>query len=140
MNEARTLLAKASAGLAVVAGISLLASLLVLISVVASNRSRQVYDATVLHTLGVRVAVVRRGLRLEYALVAVLTSVFAIVFGSVIAWVLLKWRIQLDADAVIWWLGALVALLFSGSSLALGARYLLRQLRLSPALLLRSGG
>lgn len=140
LNEARTLLAKASMGLAVVAGISLLASLLVLISVVASNRARQVYDATVLHTLGVRVATVRRSLQLEYALVALLTSIFAIALGSIIALVLLEWRIKLETDAVVWSLGVLIAIIFSSFSLAMGAGYLLRQLRLSPALLLRSGG
>jgi putative ABC transport system permease protein len=61
------------------------------------------------------------------------------VLGSVIAYALLEWRIKLDAGGV-WWLGVLVAFVFSGISLALGARYLLRRLRLSPALLLRSEG
>lgn len=137
LREARALLARASAGLAVVAAISLLASLLVLASVATTNRLRQVYDATVLHTLGARLAHIRIALRLEYALVALLTSAFAVLLGSAIAYGLLEYRLGLEADGV-WWLGALTALTVSGLSLSIGARYLLRRLRLSPALLLRS--
>jgi putative ABC transport system permease protein len=139
LREARSLLARAGAGLGVIAGVSLLASLLVLASVVTASRVRQVYDATVLHTLGARVAVIRRSLQLEYALLAVLTSAFAIATGSAIALALLQYRLQLEAENV-WWLGAVTALAVSVCSLGLGARYLLARLRLAPALLLRSGG
>lgn len=138
LTEARALLAKASAGLGVVAAVSLLASLLVLVSVVASSRARQVYDASVLHTLGARIAVIRRSLQLEYALLALLISVFATVLGTGIAWLLLHYRLELDATHPLW-LGALTAITISAISLSLGARYLLRRLRLAPALLLRSG-
>ena len=139
LDEARQLLAKAGAGLGVIAAVSLLASLLVLISVVASSRARQVYDATVLHSLGARVGIIRRALAMEYALLALLASGFALVFGGAIAEVLLRWRLQLDTPAV-WWVGAAVAVLISTVSLGLGARWMLSQLRLSPALLLRSPG
>ncbi|WP_020405810.1 ABC transporter permease [Hahella ganghwensis] len=52
LETARDLLGKATAGLLVVAGVSLTVSLLVLISVMAAGRTRQIYDATVLHSLG----------------------------------------------------------------------------------------
>ena len=54
LTEARNVLARATMGLSIVGGITLLASLLVLVSVGASSRTRHVYEATVLHTLGAR--------------------------------------------------------------------------------------
>lgn len=139
LAEARALLARASAGLAVVGAISLLASMLVLVSVVASTRARQVYDATVLHILGTRIGEVRRALRAEYALIALLTSLFAVPLGSAIAIALLRYRLELPADPA-WWLGVVTALGVSIFSLTLGARYLLRRLRVAPAALLRAAG
>jgi putative ABC transport system permease protein len=139
LNEARTLLGRAAAGLAVIASVSLVASLLVLVSVVASSRVRKVYDASILHTLGARVAVIRRSLQLEYLLLAVLTSVFAIGLGSAIAAALLQYRLGLEIQDM-WWAGVLTAPVVSAASLWLGARYLLRQLRMSPAFLLRTTG
>jgi putative ABC transport system permease protein len=139
LSEARSVLGRAAAGLAMISGISLLASLLVLASVVASSRARQVYDATVLHSLGARVSVIRMSLSLEYALIAVLVTVFAIALGSVIAVALLEYRLRLQG-ADIWWAGAAVAVMVSATSLGLAARHLLRRLRLVPAELLRASG
>ena len=139
LAEARGLLDRAAAGLAVVAAVSLLASLLVLVSVLAASRARQVFEATVLHTLGARIGVVRRALLWEYALLGLLTTAFALVFGGALAELLLRARLELDTEAV-WWLGALVAVAVSAASLGLGARWLLGQLRISPARLLRSAG
>ena len=136
LDTARGILAKAASGLALVAGISLVASLLVLSSVMAAGRTRQVYDATVLHTLGARFTQIRRGLCLEYLLLAVVTSLFAVLLGAAIALPLLHFRLKLPGDDLIW-LGALVAIFVSGSSLALGARYLLYRLRINPVELLR---
>lgn len=136
LSESRLLLGRASAALAVVAGICLAASLLVLTSVVAASRARQVYDASVLHVLGARLASLRGALRWEYALLAFVTSVFATVAGSALASALLDWRLDLDATGL-YWTGALAATCVSGLSLALGAQWLLAQLRLSPARLLR---
>src|SRR5690606_10610987 len=68
LRETRALMARASGGLAVVAAVCLAASLLVLASVVAASRSRQVYDATVMHALGARVSALRAMLVWEYLL------------------------------------------------------------------------
>ena len=138
LETARGILGKAASGLAVVAGVSLLASLLVLISVMAAGRTRQIYDATVLHALGARFGVIRRGLRLEYLLLAGVTSLFAIGLGAAIALPLMRYRLKLPAEDLLW-LGALVAFSVSSLSLALGARYLLQRLRINPVALLRSG-
>lgn len=138
LNETRALMARASGGLALVAGVCLAASLLVLASVVAGSRARQVYDATVMHAMGARHASLRRMLYWEYALLALVTSGFAMVAGAALATALLRWRLDID-PAGIYWTGVLTALGVSTISLGLGARYLLSQMRLNPALLLRSG-
>ena len=139
LGEARALLARASSGLAVIAAISLVASLLVLASAIASGRSRLAYDAALLHTLGTRIEVIRRSLQIEYMLLAAITTVFAVVLGSTLALALMKYRLQLEGAQVLW-VGVVTAIGVSGIALALGARHLLRQLRLAPAVLLRSGG
>jgi putative ABC transport system permease protein len=136
LASARDILGKAAVSLAVVAGVSLLASLLVLISVMAAGRSRQIYHATVLHSLGTRMDVIRRSLHLEYVLLAVITSTFAVLLGAAIAMPLLALRLKLPTDDLLG-LGLLTAAGVSGLSLHLGARYLIRRLRVRPAELLR---
>ena len=116
LDEARLLLGRASSGLAAVACVSLAVSLLVLVSVVASSRVRHVYNATVLHTLGARIDVIRRALWAEYALLALLTSLFAIFLGGAIAVALLSYRLELAIPNV-WWLGIVTAVGASGASL-----------------------
>jgi putative ABC transport system permease protein len=138
LSEARALLGRASAGLAVVAGVTLIAALLVLASVVAATLTRQVYQAAVLNVLGARVATIRRSLQWEYALLALVTSLFAIFAGSAIAALLLHLRLDMEL-AGLYWIGAATAVVVSTSSLGLGATYLWRQLRIAPAHLLRSG-
>jgi putative ABC transport system permease protein len=138
LRETRALMGRASSGLAVVALVCLAASLLVLGSVVAASRSRQVYDATVMHAMGARHSLLRQVLLWEYALLALVTASFAIVAGSALATGLLRWRLDMDPLGL-YWSGALTAALVSVVSLGLGARYLLRQMQLNPALLLRSG-
>jgi putative ABC transport system permease protein len=139
LQETRGLMGKASSALAVVALVCLVASLLVLGSVVAASRSRQIYDSTVMHALGARHSLLKRALLCEYALLAAITAVFAILAGSLLATALLRWRLEMDPSGL-YWSGALMALLVSVISLGLGARYLLRQMRLNPAMLLRTGG
>lgn len=136
--ETRALMARASAGLALVAGVCLVASLLVLASVVASSRARQVFEATVMHAVGARISSLRRVLYWEYLLLAVLTAGFALAAGSLLATALLRWRLELDPTGL-YWTGALTAIGVSAVSLGLGARYLLAQMRLNPAMLLRDG-
>lgn len=137
LNEARVLLGRAGGGLAMIAAVSLLVSLLVLASAMAASRARQVYEASVLHVLGARLGAVRRSLQLEYLLLALLTSAFAVVTGSGLAFALLHFRLQLESTGLLW-TGALTAVIVSACSLGLGAFYLMRRLRLSPARLLRS--
>lgn len=139
LASARDLLGQAASSLLVVALISFLASLLVLFSVIAASRVRQVYDASVLNALGVRLSVIRQSLYLEFLLIALVTALFAVVLGSAIALALLEWRMQLPTADLIW-VGLLTAVLVSVSTLMLGAQYLQRRMRVRPAILLRGMG
>ncbi len=136
--ETRSLLAQASGGLVVIAVICLAASLLVLASVVAASRTRQIYEATVMHALGARHALLVRVLIWEYVLIMLVTAAFAVLFGSALATLLLQWRLDIRA-AGLYWTGFVTAFGVSGVCLGLGARYLLGQMRLNPAMLLRTG-
>lgn len=138
LETAGDLLGKATAGLSAVAGIALAVSMLVLTSVVATSRARQVYDATVLHVMGARLSAIRASLKLEYRLLALVTSVFAVVLGTAVAVPLLVYRLELPPTFPLW-PSILAGVGVSVLSLHIGARYLLRRLTLQPALLLRQG-
>lgn len=139
LASARELLGQATSGLLVVAVISFLASLLVLFSVVAASRERQVYDASVLNALGVRLSVIRKSLYLEFLLIALVTALFAVLLGSSIAIPLLEWRMKLPSVDLIW-VALVTALLVSVSTLVIGAQYLNRRMSVRPAVLLRNTG
>ncbi|PTD96334.1 ABC transporter permease [Pseudothauera lacus] len=137
LDEARAILGRAAAGLSAIAAVTLSASLLVLVSIIAASRTRQIYLATLLNTLGARVGVIGRTLYLEHLLLAALTTAFASVAGSALATLLLHYRLELGAPPG-WLAGPAVATAISLGALGSGAHYLLRQLRLSPATILRS--
>lgn len=136
LRETRALMARASSGLVVIAGVCLAASLLVLASVIAASCTRQIYDATVMHVLGARLSGLRGILYWEYALLALVTAGFATLAGSALASGLLHWQLDLDPSGL-YWVGGFTALGVSTISLGLGARYLLARMRLNPAMLLR---
>ena len=75
----------------------------------------------------------------EYALLAVLTAGLGVVVGSLLATGLMQWRLDMS-PAGLWWTGVLTAVMVSAVSLGMGARYLLSQMRINPATLLRTGG
>ena len=139
LASARDLLSQATKGLLIVASISFVASLLVLFSVIAASRVRQVYEASVLNALGVRLSEVRKSLYLEFLLIAIVTALFAVLLGSAIAIPLLEWRMKLPSTDLIW-VGLLIALLVSITTLAVGAQYLHKRMSVKPALLLRNLG
>jgi putative ABC transport system permease protein len=138
LTTARDMMAKASSALLVVALVSLSASMLVLSSVIAASQSRQIYETSILHSLGTRLSVIKQSLLLEYLLLALLASLFAIFLGTSIAIPLLEWRLKLPSGDLIW-LAAAVAMAISLISLAAGARYVLQRMQIRPAILLRDG-
>lgn len=133
---AKDLLGKAVAGLALVSAVAFSVSLLVLTGVMASHRSRQVYYSTILHTIGARLSTIRMSLTMEYVLLALVTSVFALVLGILIALPLLHFQLRLPLEFPVW---PAMAAAFGVSSICLyaGADYLMRRLNLQPASLLR---
>ena len=138
IEAARSLLNQGVVALALVAGVALCVSLLVLTSVVATSRARQLHESTILLAVGARLGTIRRSLTLEYALLAAVTSLFALTLGTAIAVPVLVYLFKLPPAAPLW-PGLLTAFGVSGTCLYLGAGYLLRRLRLQPAQLLRSG-
>ena len=133
---AKDLLGKAVAGLVLVSAVAFSVSLLVLTGVMASHRTRQVYYSTILHTIGARLSVIRVSLSMEYVLLAIVTSVFALMLGVLIALPVLHFQLRLPLAFPVW--PALIAA-FGVSSICLyvGADYLMRRLKLQPAMLLR---
>jgi putative ABC transport system permease protein len=138
LATAGNLLNKAAAGLAAVASVSLLASLLVLSSVVSVSRRRQLYEANLLHCLGARHEAIRTSLLLETCLLTLLATVFATGLGALIALPLADQVLKLPA-ADLWWLGMLVAGAVSALALLGGLLPTLKAMRLNPAVLLREG-
>lgn len=138
LETAGNLLNKAAAGLAAVAIVSLLASLLVLSSVVSVSRRRQLYEANLLHCLGARHQAIRQSMLLETGLLTVLATVFATALGALIALPVAATALKLPAGDL-WWLGALVAGGVSALALLAGLLPTLRAMRLDPAVLLRDG-
>ncbi|WP_166258552.1 ABC transporter permease [Marinobacter salicampi] len=138
LETAGDLLNKAAAGLAAVASVSLLASLLVLSSVVSVSRRRQLYEANLLHCLGARHQAIRLSMLLETGLLTLLATVFATALGALIALPVANLALKLPAGDL-WWLGMLVAGAVSALALLGGLLPTLRAMRLNPALLLRDG-
>ncbi len=138
LETAGDLLNKAAAGLAAVASVSLMASLLVLSSVVSVSRRRQLYEANLLHCLGARHQAIRLSMLLETGLLTLLATVFATALGALIALPVADLLLKLPAGDL-WWLGALVAGAVSSLALLGGLLPTLNAMRLDPAVLLREG-
>lgn len=138
LEAARAVLTQASLGVLLIAAVSLAASLLVMASVVAVNRQRQAYEASVLHALGTRMADVLKSVVYEYVVLAVVLTVFASVVGSLIAAGVLTFWLELPAGGL-WSVGVTIAAVASAACLAGGAWWLSRTLRVAPAVLLSRG-
>lgn len=133
---AKQLLGQAVAGIAVVSIVAFSVSMLVLAGVMASHRSRQVYYSTILHTIGARLSVIRFSVSMEYVLLALVTSIFALVLGILIALPVLHFQLKLPLTFPIW-PPIVAAIGVSSVSLYTGAAYLMRRLKLKPATLLK---
>lgn len=140
LAAARSVLSQASVGVLAIAAVSLAASILVMASVVAVSRQRQVYEASVMHAIGTRMSLILRSVVFEYGLLALVLTLFATVTGSVVAWIILTFWLKLTVGGV-WVIGLLVAACTSSLCLLAGAAWLIRSLNVAPAMLLkRSAG
>ncbi|ASJ70773.1 ABC transporter permease [Granulosicoccus antarcticus] len=139
LANVRAMLGAAALAIGLVAAISLTASLLVMSSVIAATTQRRVYESAIMYALGARHAAIRTSLFIEYLLMALILTVFAFTAGSLIAWGILEYWLKLAQDGL-WVTGFSVAFAGSVICLAGGALWLMRSLRVSPALLLQRGG
>lgn len=78
------------------AGITLFAGTLVLAGAVAAGHRRRVYDAVVLKVLGATRAVILRAFLIEYGMLGLITAAIAAVIGSIAAWAVLTWVMEID--------------------------------------------
>ena len=138
LDASRSILSSASLAMMLIGVVSLSASVLVMASVVAVNRQRQVYEASVLHAMGTRMGEVMKSVVFEYGLLSVLLSIFAIVIGSALAQVLLSYWLKISSSGS-FWAGAIVAVVASTLCLFAGALWLLLTLNATPATLLKRG-
>ena len=138
LEASRSILSSAGLAMMLIAAVSLSASVLVMASVVAVNRQRQVYEASIMHAIGTRMNVVMQSVIIEYALLAIVLSAFAMIVGGAIAQLILTLWLKLPSDGVAW-AGAAVASSASVLCLLAGAAWLVSTLRVSPAVLLKRG-
>ncbi len=139
LAASRSILSSAGLAMMLIAGVSLVASILVMASVVAVNRQRQVYEASVLHAIGTRMSVVIKSVAFEYTLLAVVLSVFAMIAGGTIAQLLMHYWLKIDSTGSAW-AGVVVAMAASVLCLFAGAIWLMRTLSATPAILLKRSG
>lgn len=136
LAAARAVLANASLGVLAIAVVSLTASILVMASVVAVSRQRQVYEASIMHAIGTRSSLIFRGVVYEYLLLALTLTLFATATGTIIGWLILEYWLKLPLNNV-WILGLILAAITSGICLFAGALWLLKSLSVAPAILLK---
>ncbi len=136
LQSARDILGNAGKALALIAVVSLLASILVMASVVAVNRTRQVYEASIMYALGSRMSDVIKSIVFEYALLGLLLIAFSTVVGSIIGGLIVTYWIELSVTGV-WYMGLLVASGASFLCLAAGAFWMTNTLKASPSSLLK---
>lgn len=138
LAASREILSGASLAMMLIAAVSLGASVLVMASVVAVNRQRQVYEASVMHAMGTRMGEVMKSVVFEYGLLSVVLSLFAICVGSILGQALLTYWLKISSSGSLW-AGAIVAVAASTLCLFAGALWLLLTLKATPAMLLKQG-
>lgn len=136
VDSASELLGKATKGLAVLSSISLFVSLMVLASVMAAGRKKQRYDSIILYCIGARLSYIRKAIRIEYALLAIVVSVFSIALSLGIAALVLQVQLKIY-ELDVYWYGAILAFAASTLVFSIGAQYLSHGLKLQPAQLLK---
>jgi len=137
LASARRILNAAALAVSIVALTSLIASLLVLASVVAANRQRQLQEAAILHAIGSRHRSLMQALGIEYLLLGTVVALFATLFGSILGGLVATGWLELPIEPVTWLSGFVVACAIAVLCLGAGAAWVARSLSVSPARLLR---
>lgn len=136
LASARRILNAAALAVSIVAITSLIASLLVLASVVAANRQRQLREAVILHAIGSRNGSLMYALGIEYLLLGTVVALFASIIGVVLGTLVATAWLELPTGPVTWIFGSAVAFGIAILCLGTGALWVARSLRASPAQLL----
>lgn len=137
LAAARRILNAAALAVSLVALTSLIASLLVLASVVAANRARQLREAAILHAIGSRHRSLMKALGIEYFLLGCVVAVFAAVIGGILGSMVSVLWLELPVGVITLVSGAAVAVGIALLCLTAGAVWVARSLSMSPAHLLR---
>ncbi len=137
LASARRILNAAALAVTIVAVTSLLASLLVLASVVAANRQRQLREAAILHAIGSRHHSLMHALGIEYLLLGSVVALFAGIVGGLLGTLVATTWLELPVGPVTWLSGWGVAFAIVLLCLGAGAIWVSRSLSASPAKLLR---
>ena len=140
LATARRILNAAALAVSIVAITSLVASLLVLASVVAANRQRQLREAVILHAIGSRSGSLMYAMSIEYLLLGAVVAVFASIIGTVLGTLVATAWLELPTGPITWLSGLAVAFGIAIGCLGAGALWVARSLRASPARLLREVG
>ena len=138
LDNARNMLLGAGLAVGLVGAVSLVASLLVMGSVIAATTQRRVYETAIMHAVGARHGALQSALLLEYILMALILTLFACAAGCAIAWAVLEFWLKLPLDGL---LSSGLVISAAGSVVCLtgGALWLISNLRPSPAAVLRRG-
>lgn len=137
LASARRILNAAAMAVSIVAITSLFASLLVLASVVAANRQRQLQEAAILHAIGSRHGSLMRALSIEYVILGTVVALFAASIGCVLGTLVATAWLELPVGLLTWISGAAVAFTIVILCLGAGALWVSKSLSVSPAKLLR---
>jgi len=140
LASAKRILNAAALAVTIVAITSLIASLLVLASVVAANRQRQLQEAAILHAIGSRHGSLMQALGIEYVLLGTVVALFASVIGGVLGTLVATAWLELPVSVSTWVSGSGVAFGIALLCLGAGAIWVARSLSVSPARLLREVG
>ena len=114
-----------------------MASLLVLASVVAANRQKQLQEAAILHAIGSRHSSLIHALGIEYVLLGTVVAIFSTIIGCILgSLIAVKW-LELPIGPGTWLSALIVSVAIVTLCLGAGALWVSRSLSASPAKLLR---
>ena len=130
LNNALALLAKISGAIDVMAAITIISGIVVLAGAIASGHKSRIYDAAVLKVVGATRYDILKAYLIEFILLGTLTGVIAIILGSLAAYSVIKfvmemsWQLPLDIPVSTVSASVLVTLAFGMVSiwLAMSAR------------------
>lgn len=96
LAEVNGILSSINMAMKAIAGIAIVAGILVLSGAIAAGRRQRIYDAVVLKTLGATRTDILSAYLLEFLLLGLLTAAIAAAVGSIAAWAVSVWLLHVD--------------------------------------------